>query len=261
VSDSTTFRQRVRRLVLPIYKPSRSVLLPSFPKSLLLRPMIFECWYRLRALRYVWFGGGIRTLNEFGEIVPRAAMDRVSSYNKSRIWEFFRDRTEKLIAIVHCIDAVPRTAKVLVIGPRNEAEILLLSLYGFDLGNITGLDLFTYSPLIRLGDMHDIQFPNDTFDVVFSAWTLAYSYDLKKACAEIIRVAKPGAIVATGMSHTSTQSDLDLSAITAGGVRELVDAFDPHVEHVYWQESSPVRGGEAAEVSIVFRVGKKRHVH
>lgn len=251
-------RQRLRHIALPVYKPSRSALLPSLRTFLLMRPFVFEAWYRLRAFRHVWFGGGIRTLNEFGEVVPRAAMARVASYNQSRIWEFFRDRTEKLMMVLRCIDAVPPDAKVLVIGPRNEAEILLLSLYGFRLDRIIGVDLFSYSPSIRLGDMHDLEFPDNTFDIVYTAWTLAYSYDLRKASAEILRVAKPDAIVATGMSHTSNRSHLDLSDITQGGLPELLALFAPHVDHVYWQESAPVPGTDAAEVSVIFRIRKAR---
>ena len=257
MSGDSVLREQVRRIALPMYKPSRSALPPDFWRSLLMRPAVFESWYRLRAFRQVWLGGGIRTLNQVGD-APRSAMERVTSYNRSRLWELFRIRTEKLMAVLRCIDAVPRDAKVLVIGPRNEAEILLLSLYGFRLQNITGVDLFSYSPLIRLGDMHALQFPDDTFDVVYTAWTLAYSYDVKKACAEIVRVAKSGAIVATGMSHTSTRSDLDLSDITQGGVAEVLALFAPDVDHVYWQESSPVPGTDSAEISAIFRIRKAR---
>jgi hypothetical protein len=256
VSGEGAVRQQVRQVALPIYKPSRSALLPGICRYLLMRPAVFEAWYRMRAFRQLWFGGGIRTLNELGEVAPHSAMERVTSYNRSRLWEFFRVRTEKLMAVLRCIDAVPRDAKVLVIGPRNEAEILLLSLYGFRLQNITGVDLFSYSPLIRLGDMHNLQFNDGTFDVVYTAWTLAYSYDVKRACAEIVRVAKSGAIIATGMSHTSKRSDLDLSDITQGGVTEILALFAPHVDHVYWQESSSVAGTDSAEISTIFRIRK-----
>lgn len=255
-----SLRERLRRLALPIYKPSRSILSPGFFRAFAMRPAIFELWYRARAFRRVAFGNGVQTLSEFGEVVPRESMGRVTSYNRSRLWEFFRVRTEKLMAVLRCIDAVPRDARILVIGPRNEAEILLLSLYGFELRNITGVDLFSYSPLIQLGDMHDLEFPDDTFDVVYSAWTLAYSYDLKKACAEILRVAKPGAVVATGMSHTAVASDLDISPITQGGLSELLGLFAPHVAQVYWQESSPVPGTDSAEISTIFQVTKSRPV-
>ena len=251
-----TLRDLVRSILLPIYKPSRSALLPSLSRTLLMRPGIFEVWYRWRAFRGIVFGGGVKTLNEFGQVVPRESMGRVASYNRSKLWEFYRVRTEKLMSVLRCIDAVTRDAKILVIGPRNEAEILLLSLYGFRLQNITGVDLFSYSRLIQLGDMHDLRFPADAFDVVYTAWTLAYSYDLQKACGEILRVAKPGAVIATGMSHTATRSSLDLSSITQGGLPELLGLFSPHVDHVYWQECSPVAGTDSAEISAVFRIRK-----
>lgn len=252
-AGALTFREHVRRLALPVFKPSRSVLLPSLGRTLLMRPFLFELWFRARALRLVAFGRGVQTLNEFGAVVPLEPMGRVTSYNRGRLWEFFRVRTEKLMTVLRCIDAVPRGAKVLVIGPRNEAEILLLALYGFPLRNITGVDLFSYSPLIQLGDMHNLRFPDNSFDVVYTAWTLAYAYDLKKAAAEIVRVAKPGAVVATGMSQSRT-SDLDLAHLAEGGVAELLAPFGPHVDHVYYQERAAVK--DDAEITVIFRIHK-----
>ena len=98
---------------------------------------------------------------------------------------------------------VETDSKVLCIGPRNEAEIFMLWSYGFKLENIVGLDLISYSPLIDLGDMHFLPYENDSFDVIVSSCTFAYSTNIMKAIAEIKRVIRPNGIVAV-MSHASS---------------------------------------------------------
>ena len=35
-----------------------------------------------------------------------------------------------------------------------------MSLYGFKLENVTGVDLFSYSPRIKCMDMHKLEFPD-----------------------------------------------------------------------------------------------------
>jgi SAM-dependent methyltransferase len=247
------WRGRLRRWLVPVFKPSRSVLLPSLWRAMLMRPIPFEIWFRLRAWRQI-AAHGIRRLGEPGTDASRSFMTRVSTYNESKLWEFYRVRTEKFMALLQCIDARPKEPALLCIGPRNEAEILLLSLYGFPLRNITGVDLFSYSPRIRCMDMHRLEFADSSFDIVYSAWTLKYSYDLQAACREIVRVVRPGGLVVTGFSHTLSLSEV-IGAPIAGGLSELLAAFSPHVDWIYWQESTPV-GDDAEEVSVIFRVRK-----
>tara|TARA_B100000795_G_C22758484_1_gene422545 strand:+ start:233 stop:1009 length:777 start_codon:yes stop_codon:yes gene_type:complete len=102
-----------------------------------------------------------------------------------------------------------RNLKVLSIGPRAEGEIFNIFAHGFELKNIIGLDLFSYSPLIKLGDMHHLEFNDEEFDVVLMGWCLAYSNDKKKALSEVRRVlAKNGSLI-IGYSVNPTVSDQD----------------------------------------------------
>jgi SAM-dependent methyltransferase len=247
-------RQRLRNLLLPIYKPSRSKLLVPYWRDLMMRPAIFEIWFRARL---AWFWGIRHGLKALGASPDgqQTFVEKVKSYNQSKIFEFFRIRTEKFMVLLRCIDGIPRDAKVLCIGPRNEAEILLLSLYGYPLRNITGVDLFTYSPLIRAMDMHNLDFPDDSFDIVYSAWTLKYSFDLPRACSEIVRVAKPSGVVVTGFSHTS-EITAEVGSPMARGLDELLNSFSPHVGWVFWQEVAPTGKDGVSEVSVIFRVRK-----
>lgn len=248
-----TLLQRLRPLVLRTYLPSPSRYSLGMFRSLAMRPWAFEFWYRARALRLTLSGRGLRAFR-VEDSKPTEFVGRVSDYNRSQMWEFYRDRTEKLMIVLRALDDVPKDGRVLVIGPRNEAELLLLSLYGFKLKNITSVDLFSYSPKIQLADMHDLPFPDASFDVVYSAWTLKYSYDINKACSEIVRVVRPGGYVVTGFSHTLKTSEVVGSPIK-GGLDELRRLFEPHVETVSFQEASEEEPG-TWRVSLIFKARK-----
>ena len=99
--------------------------------------------------------------------------------------------------------------KLLSIGPRSEGEIFNLFSKGFELNNIIGIDLFSYSPFIKLGDMHNLKFKDEEFDVVLMGWCLAYSNDKKKVLSEVKKVLKPKGIIVIG--HTILEnSDKDI---------------------------------------------------
>ena len=55
--------------------------------------------------------------------------------------------------------------KVLSVGPRTESEIFCLIGNGFRKENICSIDLQSYSSLIDTGDIHAINFNDNTFDI------------------------------------------------------------------------------------------------
>ena len=88
--------------------------------------------------------------------------------------------------------------KVLIIGPRTEAEILLYVSMGFSPENIKGLDLITYSDFIVKGDMHEMPFEENSFDVVIFSWVLGYSTNQQKAVKEAIKITKNEGYIGIG---------------------------------------------------------------
>ena len=80
---------------------------------------------------------------------------------------------------------------ILIVGPRTEGELFLFYAYGFDLKNIEAIDLISYSPLIKLGNMHNLDYPSNSFDVIQCSCCLVYSEDPQIALKELYRVAKP----------------------------------------------------------------------
>jgi ubiquinone/menaquinone biosynthesis C-methylase UbiE len=70
--------------------------------------------------------------------------------------------------------------------------------YGIKPGNLKTLDHISYSPWITTGDMHDIPFEDNSFDVLILGWVIGYSRKPERVAEEIISVSRPGAIVSIG---------------------------------------------------------------
>jgi ubiquinone/menaquinone biosynthesis C-methylase UbiE len=86
----------------------------------------------------------------------------------------------------------------LSIGPRYESELYGLLGLGFKRKKIEAVDTFSYSPMIQVGNVHDLRFQSGSFDLIVCGWTIAYSEKPLDAIQEIVRVTKPsGKIVLT----------------------------------------------------------------
>lgn len=119
-------------------------------------------------------------------------------------------RIERLIWPLLSLENITKSSRILVIGPRTEHDIFMVRKHGFT--NVYGLDLMSYSPHVYCGDMHEMPFPGEAFDVVIVPWTLAYSNNQPLALSEIIRVLRRGGYVALGweyLSGTVYRPDID----------------------------------------------------
>lgn len=134
------------------------------------------------------------------------------------------------------------TLKVLSIGPRTEGEVLNLISHGFKIDNISAVDLISYSPWISLGDMHNLDFPDNTFDIVICGWVIAYSDDKLKAASEIARVLKPDGIASIGVSYsprTNEQIRAERGYLIAtedrlNSTESILNLFENKVKHIYF---------------------------
>jgi hypothetical protein len=161
------------------------------------------------------------------------------------------DRMETLIRPLSSIEKLNGNSKILIIGPRNENDLFSLFANGFSWGNITGLDLISYSPKIKLGDMHNIPFQDNSFDVVLCGWTLSYSSTPQIAAKEIARVTKKGGLIGIGVEystltkedseHLSGYSIQDFSKLAkrVNSTAEILDLFKGNVEHVFFDHDAP----------------------
>jgi SAM-dependent methyltransferase len=115
-------------------------------------------------------------------------------------------------------------AKVLIIGPRTEDDIYLAKSVG--LINTKGVDLFSYSPYIELGDCHRLPYADAEFDAVVLGWVIAYCGDPALALHEAQRVLKPGGYLAVGwewVPGNQKSNNLHIRGNTLNEVSEFTD--------------------------------------
>jgi len=104
--------------------------------------------------------------------------------------------TRRIDFLVNTLDfhLVNKDSKLLVIGPRFECELYGYLSLGVKRKNLEALDTFSYSPLIKCGNMHDMdQFPIETFDLIIIGWTIVYAKNPTQVFQELFRVSKKGA--------------------------------------------------------------------
>jgi SAM-dependent methyltransferase len=179
-----------------------------------------------------------------------------------------------LLYPVALIEVLHPDSRILVIGPRNENDLYNLVGLGFRIENIRGLDLISYSPYIELGDMHNMPFPSDSFDAVICGWTLSYSTHPARAAGEMIRVTRPGGVIAIGVEYSSMTPTDEKSLLgyeiqeferTGGRINstaQIKELFGTNVEAVFFEHDAPLKISHSASglvpnvsnVALVFRL-------
>ena len=199
----------------------------------------------LRAFYFCKVLGRLRTLEADN------AFPVTIDHNLLMLWKKL-DRMTLLIKPLSVLEQVAKNSRVLVIGPRNEWDLFLLSRAGFQFDQCTGLDLISYSPKIILGDMHAMPFSDGEFDVVLCGWTLSYSAHPALACAEISRVCRSGGVI--GLSVEFFVGSEDDEKLATGGytiqdsrLDERVNSTDQLLEFfpdhgsVFFDHDSPLK--------------------
>jgi len=168
---------------------------------------------------------------------PSRLRSNIIEYNKDGIMGLWAlNRPSLLIWPLVSIDylrmQMPKM-KVLSVGPRAEAELFMLVSIGFHFENIKALDLVSYSPSVDIGDMHDMPYEDKSFDVILLGWVIAYSNDNLKAAGEVMRVAKPGAIVAIGCEYSPNAGAQD-NAKTHVEINHPLDESEIDPDYYLW---------------------------
>jgi SAM-dependent methyltransferase len=210
-------------------------------------------------VRYFWLVRICRSLRAFQDL--KLVTANGFEHNEKAILQGQpSDRILKLILPLSVLDILDENSRILAIGVRYETDLLYLSAYGFS--NTRGLDLFSYSPWVDLGNMHNLPYANDSFDATIMGWTLAYSDDPVRAASEIIRVTKNGGVV--GISNTYYPKHVIDTFIRNGEpmglihrrqtVVELLELFKENVKHVYFRHDS--RPDKQGACVVIFSLKK-----
>jgi SAM-dependent methyltransferase len=137
---------------------------------------------------------------------------------------------------------------VLCIGCRNRTEIDYFKAHGFS--EVIGIDLLSEYPDIHVMDMHAMSFPDNCFDIIYSAHSLEHSYDVQQVIREIIRVARPGATIIIEVPVKYVTSNVDL--IDFENEQGLHTMFKNHINQILWsEEQRPQTDGNPLGTSIV----------
>ena len=220
--------------------------------------------YVIARLRFFFRVRILRKLRTF-DLESNSISDGTVSHNLKGLKDLAVVRSLSLIKPVTSIDSVGINSKVLTIGPRTEGELLSLVGYGFLKKNITGLDLISYSNWIKLGDMHNMPFENNSFDVIIMGWVISYSDTPEKAAQEVIRVAKNNAIVAVGVEYGGElgKEQVEKLGYVPGAGRltqqpeELTSFFGDSVDRIYFSHGiEPGREEQKGSVISVFSIKK-----
>ena len=147
-------------------------------------------------------------------------------------------------------------ASVLCVGCRNAVELDEFRARGLD--DVVGIDIFSQRDDIVVMDMHRMTFGADSFDVVYSSHSLEHAHDADQVVAEIVRVAREGAVIAVEVPVRHRGSDAD--RVEFAGLPELEALFSERVGDIVLTEELAARGPRNEQGSdvarLVFRLRK-----
>jgi SAM-dependent methyltransferase len=181
----------LRHLALALLRPDPSARETGLLRTLLRRPPLFDLLSAFCQLKDARRQAAIGKTYAIGDEYHRDVQD----YNAGRTVDKAVSRTrraEPLFRILAETPGEPTREKLLLIGPRNVHELLLAWVHGWRWENITGIDLYSTNPKIKVMNMEAMTFADASFDAMLSSNTLAYAADTNAALSEMARVLKPG---------------------------------------------------------------------
>lgn len=139
---------------------------------------------------------------------------------------FLIDKAASLVDLSNC--------DVLCIGCRNRQEIDYFQEKRAK--SVIGIDLYSEDEAILVMDMHQMTFPDNSFDLIYASHSLEHSYDVQKVIAEIIRVGRSGAVTVIEVPVNYETRGADL--IDFGDLASLHSAFSSHLTKILWSQEA-----------------------
>ena len=204
-----------------------------------------------------------RVRNQVQILDSSQSVKETIQHNLKGLQDFTNCRIELLIRPLSVIETVRDATSVLLIGPRNENDLLIASTYlDLPLENIRGLDLISYSKQIDLGDMHAMPYEDNSFDIVVCGWTVSYSNSPQQLAHEMMRVCKSGGVIAMGLEYSTLdeagyQTLLGYSLAIPGverinSVSQINGLFENHIDQVFFSHDAPLKRSHTADGLVPF---------
>jgi SAM-dependent methyltransferase len=208
---------------------------------------IFMQLLRIDPLRNAYCRLRYRLLKRRMKVMPTMA-DRVGEHTIEHNIGALQDRAafgmgNRMALLLYPLAAALRDrpdAKVLIVGPRTEDDLYWARALG--MANVRGLDLFSYSPLIDVGDIHQTPYANESFDAVILGWVISYSAQPEALVQECKRITKTGGYLGFGIEsnpehrRTGKYGPPRVNALNSGhDIAQIVRApvvfvYDPMLE-------------------------------
>jgi hypothetical protein len=148
-------------------------------------------------------------------------------YSHNKVINFSYDK--RIYWTLGLLAQIPSVNKksLLCIGPRFTTELYVAESFGFAKNGIKGIDTFSYSKRIDVGDMHKMPFPKIFFHNVLSGWTISYSSNPQLVASEMMRVLRPGGFLMLAVQFVEKEATEVIPGVLSGELRiQYLDQFD-----------------------------------
>jgi len=152
----------------------------------------YFCW-----MRFQFKKGNIRVFKAIGDEVGKETIEHNMGALSNRAAYGMGSRMALLLYPLAALVRDIEQPKVLIRGPRTEDDIFWARSLG--MLDARGLDLFSYSPMIDIGDMHATNYATAEFDAVILGWVVSYSSAPSVLLQECQRILKPGGYLGFGI--------------------------------------------------------------
>ncbi len=195
----------------------------------------YFCW-----MRFQFKKKNIRVFEAIGDEIGKDTIEHNMGALSNRAAYGMDNRMALLLYPLAALVRDMALPKVLIVGPRTEDDIFWARSLG--MLDARGLDLFSYSAMIDVGDMHATHYPTGEFDAVILGWVVSYSSVPSLLLQECERIVKPGGYLGFGIESNpelratgeakppranSLNSASDIAALTTG---QIVFIYDPQLE-------------------------------
>ena len=224
--------------------PAKVPSTPSLLQCFLLQPRVFAM------LSYAAQVRASRRKKSFKETVPDDPhLANVHEYTTSVISHTSFEGTRRMEVYYRILSLPPRDLskeRLLVIGPKNDRELILAQLYGYRWKNIQGIDLFSMHPRILVMDMDHMSFADGSFDAVVMANVYGYQRDPIQCLREVSRVLSPGGRFVFNTSYIPKAKSAT-ERIPGKQILEMLHPLSLSC-YYYWAEDYSDEGGGTSHV-------------